>query len=212
MDLSRAIESIRKEKRISKAEMAKMLDMDPSNYSRLEGRSDKLTIEQTSQIANALGVTLVDLLSWGEDKQPKPNQPDVDRLKLDVDSLKLDVDKSNELIKYQREKIKYLQSTCTELIVEMAFANYDIEGKVVTKQDPDSGELDYAYPEDDWLEFLTEFLVSDDWAFELLERGITDEKAVLSFDIGNDTSTPVPKNIKRKQRKRLTTRLRNMHD
>lgn len=68
MDISAAIESIRQMKRISKADMSKALDMDFSQYSRQEKKGAKLTVEQVEKIANALGVTMIELLTWGEER------------------------------------------------------------------------------------------------------------------------------------------------
>lgn len=62
MDISQRIKAIRVDKGIKQADLAKQLNMERTSYHRFENRGDKLTIEQASEIAKALGVTLYDLL------------------------------------------------------------------------------------------------------------------------------------------------------
>ena len=63
MDISKVIRKIRDEKRLTQLELAERLQMERSNYARLEARGDKLTIEQLENIAGALGVGLLELLT-----------------------------------------------------------------------------------------------------------------------------------------------------
>ena len=67
MDIGEKIKAIRKEKRISQAEIAKLLNVTQATYSHLENRSSKLTYEQIEKIAEALGVSVKYLL-FGEDE------------------------------------------------------------------------------------------------------------------------------------------------
>lgn len=60
MDISKNIISIRESKGIKQYEVAEKLGIEPPNYSRLEKRGDKLTIEQLKKIADALGVVYLD--------------------------------------------------------------------------------------------------------------------------------------------------------
>lgn len=62
MDTSKRIASIREAKGFTQKQIADLLDMEQSNYSRLEGRGNKLTIEQLEKIAVALGISMVELL------------------------------------------------------------------------------------------------------------------------------------------------------
>ncbi|RFS16094.1 helix-turn-helix domain-containing protein [Emticicia sp. C21] len=61
-NVSQTIKSIRERKGIKQAEIAKSLGIERTNYHRLENRGVKLTIEQLSQIADALEVSISDLL------------------------------------------------------------------------------------------------------------------------------------------------------
>lgn len=70
MTIQGKILAIRDSKRIKQSEMAKRLNTECSNYSRLEKRNMKLTIEQLMLIANALDVTIFDLLQDEPATQP----------------------------------------------------------------------------------------------------------------------------------------------
>jgi len=66
MNISDKIVSIRESKRMKQLEVAEKLNTERSNYARLEKRGDKLTLEQLVKISEALGVTLIELLTWEE--------------------------------------------------------------------------------------------------------------------------------------------------
>lgn len=62
MGVSERIKAIREEKRIKQIDIAATLNLDPSYYARLEKRGEKMSIEQLHGIADALGVSLGELL------------------------------------------------------------------------------------------------------------------------------------------------------
>lgn len=68
MDISKKIVEIRESKRIKQTEIAEKLSMDRQNYSRIEKKGKKLTIEQLEGIANALGVTIGEILGIEDNK------------------------------------------------------------------------------------------------------------------------------------------------
>ena len=69
MDIAKAIRSIRENKRLTKADVAKALDMDFSQYSRQEKKGNKLTLEQIDKIATALEVSRDHLLNHNPDNE-----------------------------------------------------------------------------------------------------------------------------------------------
>ncbi|GAB3956407.1 hypothetical protein GCM10028805_46160 [Spirosoma harenae] len=71
MSISDNIRTIRVAKGLKQSDLAKALDIETSNYNRFENRGDKLTIEQVKRIANALGVTLGELLGYEDAGLPK---------------------------------------------------------------------------------------------------------------------------------------------
>lgn len=62
MGVSERIKAIREVKRIKQIDVAATLNLDPSYYARLEKRGEKMSIEQLQSIADALGVSLGELL------------------------------------------------------------------------------------------------------------------------------------------------------
>lgn len=63
MDISKTIRTVREDKRLTQLEVAEKLQMERSNYARLEARGNKLSIEQLEQIARVLGVSVVELIT-----------------------------------------------------------------------------------------------------------------------------------------------------
>jgi DNA-binding Xre family transcriptional regulator len=68
MTITEKIIAIRTEKRIKSSEIAYELEMTQSNYARLEKRDKELSISQLEKIAYALGVTIDEILHYGEDR------------------------------------------------------------------------------------------------------------------------------------------------
>lgn len=75
MNLSEHIRQAREDRRLRKSDVAKLLNTDASNYNKLEQRGNALTIIQATEIAEALGMDLIELLTYGsEPKQEKADQ------------------------------------------------------------------------------------------------------------------------------------------
>lgn len=62
MDISKNIKAIRESKGYTQARLADSLQMERANYHRLENRGTKMTIEQLQSVADALGVSLGEVL------------------------------------------------------------------------------------------------------------------------------------------------------
>ena len=62
MNIENRIKQIRESKRIKQIEVANALNMDYSQYAKLEKRGSKLSLEQIEAIANALGVSVAELI------------------------------------------------------------------------------------------------------------------------------------------------------
>ncbi|GAA4834940.1 helix-turn-helix transcriptional regulator [Algivirga pacifica] len=68
MTVSEVIQTIRQEKRMTQTEVAHKIGMERPNYARLEKRGNKLTVLQVEQIANALGVGVMEV--WKQAFEP----------------------------------------------------------------------------------------------------------------------------------------------
>ena len=74
MNIIERIRHIREGKGLTQEDIAERLNTTRSNYAYLEGRGEKLTIEQLQKIADALGVGVGDLMGLGAgsvDKSPR---------------------------------------------------------------------------------------------------------------------------------------------
>lgn len=89
-NLTQRITTLREAKNISKAEMSRILELDPSNYSKYEKIGRDWTINQLEKIAGALGVSVVELLT-GE-PQTSENDELVKELEKTVENLKKGID------------------------------------------------------------------------------------------------------------------------
>jgi transcriptional regulator with XRE-family HTH domain len=63
MNLPERIRELRIAKRVTQIQVSDKLQIDRPNYARLEKRGKKLTVEQLEKIADALGVSFLDLLN-----------------------------------------------------------------------------------------------------------------------------------------------------
>jgi transcriptional regulator with XRE-family HTH domain len=87
MNISEKIIAAREAKKIKQIDVAKALDMEQSNYSRIENKGNKLTLEQLEKICSVLGITLDELLHWGEEKKGDTTE-ELERVKKELDDLK----------------------------------------------------------------------------------------------------------------------------
>lgn len=101
MDILKAIPAIREGKGIKQIEIATRLGIEQSNYSRLEKRGNKLAIDQLQAIADALSVTVLDILIWGEDKsEPRGDDAgqEIQQLKKRVEELESSLSDKNFIL------------------------------------------------------------------------------------------------------------------
>jgi transcriptional regulator with XRE-family HTH domain len=136
MNISKNISSIREAKGIKQYQVAEMLGIEPPNYSRLEKRGDKLTVEQLEKIAVALGVSVKELL-FGE-KQVNNNEERVKELELLVSHWKELAETRNERIKImQRHLDRYkelLQTELNDIVYLWAQHNIKIDEPDITEK------------------------------------------------------------------------------
>jgi transcriptional regulator with XRE-family HTH domain len=101
MSLSDKIISIRMAKNISQSAIAKSMGIEPSNYPRLEKRGSKLTLEQVEKIAEALGVSVLELLDEGKQGEHRTQLK-----KAFSDDLEKQLINAEERIKLLEEQLK----------------------------------------------------------------------------------------------------------
>ncbi len=119
MNLSANIKAIREAKRVKQLEIATALDIDPSNYAKLEKRGNKLTLEQLEKIAGALDVSVMELIT-GE-PQTVQNDERVKELELLVNHWKELAETRNELLKIKEEHLEGYKDFLLDELSEIIF-------------------------------------------------------------------------------------------
>ena len=177
LDITDNIRQIRLAKGITQSELARRIDIERGNYSRIENKGDKLTIEQASKIAQALEVSLIELLTWGDEKEvPEPIMDENQKLK-------------DDLIQLQREKIKYYETAISKIAINLAFNEFymgkDQEGNYYVEfvEDPKTNELGYTFPTSKWRRFLTEYIRHSAFITLLRSYGLISSKEVIESSI-----------------------------
>ena len=124
MDISKNIKTIRESKGLKQSDIAKVLEMERTNYHRLESRGEKLTIEQLQSIAGALGVSVGELLG-GEAK--------VETSSEDFESLKKRVLELEDRLKDKQFKIENIEAEALlfERVVKNAFDMVEIQSESI---------------------------------------------------------------------------------
>ncbi|MDQ1085689.1 helix-turn-helix domain-containing protein [Siphonobacter sp. SORGH_AS_1065] len=127
MELSEQIRKAREDKGIKQSEMAKMLDIERSNYHRFENRGTKLTLEQLEKIAYVLGMTIIELLQYGKEEIKKTSNEDITlsnkNLENEVKELEtlLDLYKRQNKIYFEnlQDTVQAIDKACTTIAVEL---------------------------------------------------------------------------------------------
>jgi transcriptional regulator with XRE-family HTH domain len=109
MDISKHIISIRERKKIKQIEIAESLSMDRQNYSRLEKRGEKLTLEQLINIASALDVDLAEIIGI-----EVIEKVEIDKCKEENDKLNVILKDKIDLLNIERNKINRFSNEILE--------------------------------------------------------------------------------------------------
>lgn len=124
MDIAKAIQLIREEKRLTQYDVADQMGIERSNYARFEKRGDKLTIEQLQNIARALGVTIKDILFYG---QPD-NSEAVKHLENTVAELKQKLEKCTQ----DRELLRRDRDRYEQAFYKLTYSRPQILGEIIS--------------------------------------------------------------------------------
>lgn len=103
MDISNSIRTLRESRRLTQQEVADKLQIERSNYARFEARGKKMTIEQLENIAEALGVSIIEILT-GKPQSTGPSQKEIE-LEKENDQLKKKVADLEEQNKTHQKSI-----------------------------------------------------------------------------------------------------------
>lgn len=108
MDITQRIKEEREKRGIKQVDMANFLNLERSNYTRLENRGSKLTLDQIAGIASAIGISPAELLGLESSKAEQQSEiNDNDKVK-EIDDLKKRVTELEDRIK-DKESIMLFQ-------------------------------------------------------------------------------------------------------
>ena len=201
MDISKNIISIRESKGIKQSEIAQMLDIEQSNYSRLEKRGSKLTLEQIEKIADALNVTVSEILGITTDL--KNTSKEVEQLRKRNEELEDRIkDKNYKILALEQfvDSIKEnVMSSLSAILINVGAKNnlikvriYDFKTKKVTEelqykelfQNAErliaNGQRQYSmFIEESYYEKICELISNDEEIYFVFDqlRGFMDKKA-----------------------------------
>jgi transcriptional regulator with XRE-family HTH domain len=118
MDVGKKIQMIRVAKETKQSDVALAIGVDVSSYSRIERKGNKITIEQLQAIANALGVSLSELL---ELDVPVESENKIKELEKEIEKVK---GKNTELDHAVGSLNAYLNSTLKHYVIKIAIENH----------------------------------------------------------------------------------------
>ena len=195
MDLYHNIKAARDEKGLSQAEMARRLELDPSAYHRLEHRGNKLSVEQVNGIANAIGISLIELLIGGQEVRSESNDSkqqaslieSLNKKVLELEDRLKDKQFINTKLAAERDYVVDLIKSCMEDLKGQVYE--DLETGSVTYEDEDGNQqsmpfkafLELSREDGQRIENSPEFEVTTSEAEDkkVIEAMFTDKKYLL---------------------------------
>lgn len=103
IDIIKNIEAIRNQKRIKQEEMGRRLGVSQTGYSNYINRSSDMPFARLSMIADALEVSVIDIITWPEHYVPESEaHPQCEECKK-KDEI---IDNLNELLAVYKQKVK----------------------------------------------------------------------------------------------------------
>ncbi len=122
MDLYKRIQDLKKTKKIKTATIAHALDMEQSNYVRVEKKGAKLTYEQIESISNALGVSVKEFLFDEKEEQKDDRSKKMDFLEREFSSL------TSNVIILKKNVDNFFSMMLNETIHGLLTMNVQLEG------------------------------------------------------------------------------------
>ena len=99
MDITQRIKEEREKRGIKQVDMANFLNIERSNYTRLENRGSKLTLDQIASIASAIGISPAELLGLESSNAEQQSEIKENEKNKEIDDLKKRVSELEDRIK-----------------------------------------------------------------------------------------------------------------
>lgn len=150
--VSRRIKAIRSTKGLNQNEIAKRLDIDRSNYHRMENRGDKNTVEQLNRLAKVLDVPLVSFLT--DDASTIAAANDANQIYARLKDLEDRIrDKNITVGLYERAKRRITRYFANRLFMAAINLAYVNPNELITDEEqrnPDARDRALALAEQHW--------------------------------------------------------------
>lgn len=202
MEVSKNIRSIRERKGLTQVDMANRMGTERSNYARLENRDVNLTLKQIQEIAEALEVSVSEIIGVPQSEDFRGEQTETlqrleEKLKLTEDALKHkkhNIKLYKSFIEWTKEKF------VTQFILSSLMAAKELELREIDFEEGEEltltkfnftdeelykmGEYMFSYDASDY--FLTDFIASsgfinEKWFIDAYKRESKKRKEKVAF-------------------------------
>jgi transcriptional regulator with XRE-family HTH domain len=202
MDVSKEIIKVREAKRIKQSDVADKLGMERPNYSRIEKRGLKMSLEQLMQIADALEVPFMDLLKDSDNPIVNPEVAEIKKENKELRDKIFDLESDKKLLKegtkrvqQQMEEVyvktsflvilpfifnKFIEISKADNVTEYSSESYKLFEKLISS-DRDSHKI--VYPLNYWdieSSYVAEMMESDRLLIKTL-KGVFDETIISEY-------------------------------
>ncbi|AUD05561.1 helix-turn-helix domain-containing protein [Spirosoma pollinicola] len=146
MEVSKNIRSIRESKGLTQVDMANRMGTERSNYARLENRDVNLTLKQVQEIAEALQVSVYEIIGIPQAEDLRSEQSESlqrleERLRMTEDVLK----EKKKNIKFYKSFIEWTKKIfVTQFTISTLVAARNLEIETANIADPTDDDLDLA--------------------------------------------------------------------
>lgn len=117
MDITQRIKEAREKKGIKQVDMAYCLNIERSNYTRLENRGSKLTLDQITSIASAIGISPAELLGLESSEVGKQPEVSENERNKEIDDLKKRVSELEDRIKDKESIMLFQEGKLNESLI-----------------------------------------------------------------------------------------------
>ncbi|QHV99299.1 helix-turn-helix domain-containing protein [Spirosoma endbachense] len=203
MSISDKIKAVRKAKGITPTVMARELGIEATNYPRLENRGNRLTYENLEAISKALGITVIELLTWGEEiKEPIVRPEETKKLEKDISRIE-------ELLDYQRDKIKYFKTVIAKFVIESAWEEFidSTPDPIIVVENEEQAEMGWDYDREAWDSYLNTYIFGTTAFWKLFESGLLDNKVLKEVEGQPDVLIPFDVRMLQARRKKQADKL-----
>lgn len=117
MDITQRIKEEREKRGIKQVDMANFLNLERSNYTRLENRGSKLTLDQIASIASAIGISPAELLGLESSNAEQQSEIKENEKSKEIDDLKKRVSELEDRIKDKESIMLFQEEKLNESLI-----------------------------------------------------------------------------------------------